>query len=83
MNEPPWKTFLNWGAVILFFSMPIIVMVVQLFALAYPAFFSETFPQTEFNHLKEYQRILGVLVLGLAGFKSWEVVKANGHHEKK
>jgi lysylphosphatidylglycerol synthetase-like protein (DUF2156 family) len=78
MKDESWKTFLNWGAVIMFLFMPILVMVIQLFALSFPGWLHDALPQTEFKYLYEFQRALAVLVFGLSGLRTWEVV-----HDKK
>ena len=76
-----WKTLLNYGAVIMFLTMPVVVMVIQIFALAYPSWLSQQLPQEEFKHLIEFQRALAFLVFGLSGLRTWEVVKEkNGKH---
>lgn len=81
-NDEPWKTFLNWGAVVMFFGMPLLVMVLQIAALAYPGWLSKELPQAEFKYLYEFQRALAVLVFGLAGLRTWEHVAANGKNGK-
>jgi hypothetical protein len=83
MNEEPWKTFLNWGAVIMFFGMPLLVMVLQIFALVFPNWLSKQLPQTEFKYLYEFQRALAILVFGLAGLRTWEHVSHNGKSKGK
>jgi hypothetical protein len=75
MKEEPWKVFLNWGAVIMFFSMPLLVLIIQLIALQFPHWLSQELPQTEFKYLYEFQRALAILVFGLAGLRTWEHVK--------
>ena len=85
MKEEPWKHFLNWGAVLMFLFMPILVMVIQLLALSFPGFLKEALPQTEIKYLYEFQRALAVLVFGLSGLRTWEVVKernGNGNQHK-
>jgi hypothetical protein len=87
VKEEPWKHFLNWGAVLMFLFMPILIMVIQLFALAFPTFLKEALPQNEFKYLYEFQRALALLVFGLSGLRTWEVVKEkngkhNGHNHK-
>jgi hypothetical protein len=77
-KEEPWKTFLNWGVVSMFLGMPMLVMLVQLLALTFPGWLSKELPQTEFKYLYEFQRALAVLVFGLSGLRTWEVV-----HERK
>jgi hypothetical protein len=85
VKDEPWKVFLNWGAVIMFFSMPLIVMVLQICALMFPHWLSKDLPQAEFKYLYEFQRALAILVFGLSGLRTWEVVheKKNGHHKPK
>lgn len=83
-HEESWKSFLNWGVVIMFLAMPILVMSIQLFALAHPGWLSAALPREEFNHLREFQRALALLVFGLSGLRTWEVV-SNGkkqHNER-
>jgi hypothetical protein len=82
MREEPWKTFLNWASVIMFFTMPVVITVLQIFALMYPKWLSQELPQTEFKYLYEFQRALAILVFGLAGLRTWEHV-ANGKPPKK
>jgi hypothetical protein len=82
MKEEPWKRFLNWGAVIMFFSMPLLVMAIQLLALAFPNVLAQELPQSEFKYLYEFQRALAILVFGLAGLRTWEHVK-NGNGKPK
>ena len=60
-------------------------MVIQLLALSFPGFLKEALPQTEFKYLYEFQRALAVLVFGLSGLRTWEVVKernGNGNQHK-
>jgi hypothetical protein len=78
MKDEPWRIFLNWGAVIMFFSMPLLVLVIQLAALQFPNWLSKELPQTEFKYLYEFQRALAVLVFGLAGLRTWEHISNNG-----
>jgi hypothetical protein len=81
MKEEPWKHFLNWGAVLMFLFMPILIMVIQLCALAFPGWLHDALPQSEFKYLYEFQRALAILVFGLSGLRTWEVVKEkNGKH---
>ena len=82
MNEEGWKRFLNWGAVIMFFGMPLLVMTIQLLALSFPNVLSKELPQSEFKYLYEFQRALAILVFGLAGLRTWEHV-ANGKPKAK
>lgn len=83
-REEPWKTFLNWGVVIMFLFMPLLIMFIQLLALAFPGFLKEALPQTEFKYLYEFQRALAILVFGLSGLRTWEVIKEkNGSNNQR
>jgi hypothetical protein len=82
MTEEPWKRFLNWTAVIMFFAMPLLIMFIQLLALAFPSVLSKELPQSEFKYLYEFQRALAILVFGLAGLRTWEHVH-NGKNGKQ
>ena len=82
MKDEPWKTFLNWGAVVMFFGMPLLVMILQVAALMFPTWLSKELPQAEFKYLYEFQRALAILVFGLAGLRTWEVTH-NGKNGKK
>lgn len=82
-SEEPWKTFLNWGAVIMFFSMPLLIMVIQITALMFPTWLSKELPQSEFKYLYEFQRALAILVFGLAGLRTWEHVHNGKNGTKK
>jgi hypothetical protein len=80
-EEEGWKTFLNWGAVSMFLGMPVAITILQIYALSHPNWLSEKLPQTEFKYLYEFQRALAILVFGLSGLRTWEVVKEkNGKH---
>jgi hypothetical protein len=74
MKEENWKHFLNWGVVIMFLGMPVLIMVIQLLALAFPDVLSKELPQAEFKYLYEFQRALAILVFGLSGLRTWEIV---------
>ena len=78
MNEPLWKTVLNWGAVIVFFILPIGMLIVHVYALTHPGWVSKPLSGKEeydFNYLFSLQRDTTFLVIGLAGLKTWEVIK--------
>lgn len=80
-REPGWKLLLNYGAITMFLTLPVVVMTVQLYALHNPTFLAKELPQEEFRHLLEFQRALAILVFGLAGLRTWETV-SNGKHPK-
>jgi ABC-type transport system involved in cytochrome bd biosynthesis fused ATPase/permease subunit len=83
-EEPLWKTVLNWGAVILFLTLPLIIMTIQLYILLSPKWMPEAAKYREhFKYLGDFLRNLAVLVFGLSGLRTWETVKQNGkHHEE-
>ena len=72
-TEPLWKTVLNWGAVVTFFALPLIVLTLQLTGL-FPS-------KEEAGYLKDLQRNVTVLVAALAGLRSFEQIK-NGSKPK-
>jgi hypothetical protein len=79
MNEPLWKLALNWGAVITFLTLPLLIMVIQLYVLSHPTWIPNPEKYADhFKHLSEFQRNLTVLVFGLAGLRTWEAIKSNG-----
>lgn len=81
-EEEPWKTFLNWGVVIMFLGMPLLIMFLQLMALAFPNWLKDPLPQDEFKYLYEFQRALAILVFGLSGLRTWEVIKEKNGQAK-
>ncbi len=84
MKEPYWKLALNWGAVITFLTLPLLIMVIQLYVLSHPAWIPNPEKYVEhFHHLSEFQRNLTVLVFGLAGLRTWERIKENGQKNKE
>jgi hypothetical protein len=75
-HEPYWKLFLNWGVVITFLLLPLVIMVIQLYLLSHPDVIKN--PATyrdHFKYLLEFQRNLAILVFGLAGLRTWEQLK--------
>jgi hypothetical protein len=83
MKEPRWKTVLNWGTVITFLSLPMVMLSVQLWHWTHPNFFHLLDPNNpRIEYLKEFQRNITILVFGLAGLRTWESIKANGNGNK-
>jgi hypothetical protein len=85
MNDPLWKLVLNWGVVVTFLTLPLVLMTIQLAILSHPNWISD--PQRyekSFSYLLDFQRNLAILIFGLAGLHTWEQVK-NGktNHDKK
>ena len=74
--EPLSKTVLNWGTVILFLTLPLIIMIIQLYILVHPRWMPEAAKYREhFHYLGDFLRNLAILVFGLSGLRTWEVVK--------
>ncbi len=80
MKDPLWKTVLNWGTVVTFLTLPLIVFIMQLYMRAHTGTFDTTHPE-HFKYLLDFQRNITVLVFGLAGLKTWENIKENGRKE--
>jgi len=89
MKEPLWKTILNWGTVIVFLTLPLVVFTLHVYAKTHPGWILEG-REGEFKYVFEFQRNITVLVFGLAGLRTWEGIK-NGkdkhpheeHYEKR
>lgn len=86
MREPLWKTVLNWGAVISFLMLPLVILTIQIYANTHPGWWqwadsSATAQQRHehFRYLSDFLRNLTILVFGLAGLRTWETVKHNGN----
>ena len=84
-NEPLWKTVLNWGTVILFLTLPLFIMGVQIYINTHPDSWHWTDPNLtpeqrtqRFQYIYDFMRNLTVLVFGLAGLRTWENIKQNG-----
>lgn len=66
MNEPLWRNFLCWGAVIAFFTVPVVALAVVILI------------PTTHEHLESYKFVgtffqsVAALVFGLAGLKSFD-----------
>jgi len=85
-NEPLWKTVLNWGTVVVFFTLPLFMMCVQIYANTHPGWWQwheKNLTPAErldrFRYLSDYMRNLTILVFGLAGLRTWEHMKQNGN----
>lgn len=77
-TDPPWKTALNWAAVITFFALPLLFLVIHLFAIAD----GTELAKEDFAYLKDLQRNVTILVASLAGLKTWQQIK-NGNGKPK
>jgi hypothetical protein len=79
-QEPTWKTVLNWGVVILFLTLPLIIMTIQLYILVHPTWMPRAANYREhFSYLKNFMNTLAMLVFGLSGLRTWETIKQNGN----
>jgi hypothetical protein len=85
-HEPYWKLALNWGAVVTFLTLPLIIMTIQLAILSHPDWIADPKQyEKNFNYLLEFQRNLAILVFGLAGLRSFEsyVTQKNGNQREE
>lgn len=82
MKEPLWRSFLCWGAVLIFLTLPLVI-----FGLALA---SREFGWTNFEqHIKEYKFLssfyqsVTALAFGLSGLRSIDkyVEVKNGNHK--
>jgi len=82
MKDPLWRTVLNWGTVITFFTLPITIMCIQLYAHTHPNWWQHTLGEPQrFQYLYDFMRNITILVFGLAGLRTWENLKnGNGKH---
>jgi hypothetical protein len=72
ISEPMWKLTLNWGVVITFLSLPLVLMSIQLFLLSHPSVIvNAEHYRDHFKYLVEFQRNLALLVFGLAGLEKF------------
>jgi hypothetical protein len=68
--EPKWRTVLNWSAVIMFFSMPLVLFVMHLISIERGWQVEERW--AEFKGLGFVYQTITALVFGLAGLNSWD-----------
>lgn len=61
-DEPLWKIVLNWGTVIVFFTLPIL-------------FVTGCLHPERLEYLREYMREITLLVFGLAGLRTWQQIR--------
>src|SRR5262252_7293006 len=90
MKDPLWKTVLNWGTVIVFLTLPIFIMSMQLYVNTHPGTWTWVeqglTPEqhnARFQYLYDFIRNVTVLVFGLAGLRTWENIKQNGVNNGK
>lgn len=78
MNEPRWRQILCWGAVTMFFGLPLGVFILHFAAIEFGWQFDNRIEEFA-GIMPVYQTITG-LVFGLAGLNSWD--KYNGRKRK-
>jgi hypothetical protein len=69
-QEPRWRVVLNWSAVLAFFSIPLILFILQLLGDILPWHIREHIPELKYL-VSFYQSVTG-LVFGLAGLNSMD-----------
>ena len=78
--EPKWRSFLNWAAVVLFFTLPIFVFILHILSIEFEWLHLNEHV-SEFKYLREFYQIDSMLVFGLAGlntvdqFRNGKIVK--------
>ena len=83
MSDPLWRTVLNWGAVVTFLTLPLMLFSIQLWNWTHPGFLTLMDPkQPRIEFLAEFHRNVTILVFGLAGLRTWEQVR-NGKHNSE
>jgi hypothetical protein len=81
--EPRWRVALNWGVVITFFSLPLILFTLHIFYLEFPNSIPLAGHGKEFSYLGEFSRNVTILTFGLAGLNSFDRHKQNGKNGTK
>jgi hypothetical protein len=79
VKEPLWRIVLNWGTIVTFLTLPLVVFIAQLYARTHPGWLDTSNPE-HFKYLLDFQRNLTILVFGLAGLKTYEQVKNGKQH---
>lgn len=71
---------MNWGAVVTFLTLPLVLFAFQMYHWTHPGWLSvPKLEQEHIGYLREFMRNITFLVFGLAGLRTWEQVKANGN----
>ena len=86
MRDPLWKTTLCWLAVISFFALPACVFTLQVFSVTHPGWMDMTLTkelvEPHIAYLQSFQRDVTFIVMGLAGLRAIEQIRANGNGKK-
>jgi hypothetical protein len=76
-KEPRWRTTLCWGSVILYLTIPPIILMIRLLSDHFPDFhWAESLSQAKF--MIPYFTSLTALVFGLAGLNTFDRKMGNG-----
>jgi hypothetical protein len=70
MNEPRWRQVLCWGAVITFFSIPLIIFTLHVMAIELGWKFDDRLE--EFQGIMPVYQTVTALIFGLAGLNSFD-----------
>lgn len=82
MKDPLWRTCLNWGAVITFFTAPLLIFLLQVTSEeSWNKWLNFAEHIGEFKWLAQFYASVTALVFGLAGLNSWDKRIANGKQE--
>jgi hypothetical protein len=76
--EPRWRTALNWGSVITFFSLPLVLFTLHILNLLFPAALPLSGHGKEFSYILDFSKNITFLIFGLAGLNSFDRYKQNG-----
>ena len=90
MKEPLWRLVLNWGTVVTFLILPLVILSIQVYANTHPHWWTwqdhQLTPEQQasrYQYLNDFMRNLTILVFGLAGLRTWEQIKINGNNKRQ
>jgi hypothetical protein len=79
MREPQWKIVLAWGVVILYLSLPPIILLLRIVSDSLNLHWSKSVDEAKF--IVPYFTSLTAIAVSLAGLNSWD--RRNGRHNSK
>jgi hypothetical protein len=71
LNEPKWKTFLCWGVVVAYLTVPLITYALVVASIELPDWHVNEHLK-DFAGLGQWFQALTALIFGLAGLNSWD-----------
>jgi len=81
-RDPLWKVVLNWGTVVTFLTLPLVLASIQIYINTHPGTWTWVDPDltaeqrvARFQYLYDFMRNITILVFGLAGLRTWENVR--------